>query len=234
MPKIILSWRYTLAAVVVLAVLAASYYLLHTIVFSLDSQDFDQFITQFGPVAPIVMIALIAVEVVVAPLPGGWLSITTGYLFGSGLGFVYAYLGSVVGGSIAFELARWLGQPFIRRFVNEKKYERYSAKLETSKLGLGLLFAIPLFPTDIVCLLLGASGIRRRDYYTIMALGYLPNMVALNFVGAGIAVPEYRFILILLVAIAIAYFVWKALKLRVSEAQLTATIAEHRSVNTPK
>ncbi len=216
MKKIILTWRYIIAALVVLAVMIASYYLLNTVVFSLDAQDFDQFITQFGPVAPVVMILLIAAEVIIAPLPGGWLSITTGYLFGSGIGFVYALVGSIIGSSIAFELSRWFGQPFIRRFVSEEKYSLYSAKLETSKFGLGLLYAIPLFPVDIICLLLGSSGIRRRDYYTIMMLGYIPNMLVLNFVGAGIAVPEYRFILLLLVAVVIAYFVWKTLKTKVT------------------
>lgn len=224
MKKIILSWRYIIAAIVVLAVLVASYLLLNTVVFSLDAQGFDNFISQFGPIAPLVMILLIAVEVIVAPLPGGWLSITTGYLFGSGLGFVYALAGSVLGSSIAFELSRWFGQPFIRRFVSEEKYTRYSAKLETSKVGLGLLYAIPLFPIDIICLLLGSSGINRRDYYTIMVLGFIPNMLILNFVGAGIAVPEYRFVLLLLVAVVIAYFVWKTLKTKV-----TTTSNQHPS-----
>lgn len=216
MKKILLSWRYIAAVIIVLVVLAASYWGLSKVVFSLDAQDFDHFIVQFGPVAPLVMIFLIAAEVVVAPLPGGWLSITTGYIFGSFLGFVYALTGSILGASISFELARWLGQPFIRRFVSEQKYEHYSAKLETSKVGLGLLYTIPLFPVDVICLLLGASGIRRRDYYLVMILGLIPNMLILNFVGAGIAVPEYRFVLLLLVAVAIAYFVWKTLKTRVT------------------
>lgn len=214
MTKIVLTWRYLLAVIVVLLALVASYWLLNQLIFSLDSQDFDQFINQFGPVAPLVMIGLIAAEVIIAPLPGGWLSITTGYIFGSGLGFIYAYAGSILGSALAFELARWLGQPFVRRLVDDAKYQRYSGKLETSKLGLGLLYAIPLFPVDIVCLLLGASGVRRRDYYLIMLVGLIPNMFVLNFVGAGIAIPEYRFILLILVAAVIAYFVWKTMKLR--------------------
>jgi uncharacterized membrane protein YdjX (TVP38/TMEM64 family) len=230
MTKIVLTWRYVLAVIVVLLVLVASYWLLNQVIFSLDSQDFDRFITQFGPVAPLVMIGLIAAEVIIAPLPGGWLSITTGYIFGSSLGFIYAYIGSIVGSAVAFELARWLGQPFVRKFVDDQKYQLYSAKLETSKVGLGLLYAIPLFPVDIVCLLLGASGIRRRDYYLIMLGGLIPNMLVLNFVGAGIAVPEYRFVLLILVAAVIAYFVWKTMKLRVL-SQGTKPTTVHQETN---
>lgn len=214
MTKILLTWRYAIAVVLTLAILVASYWVLDLMVFRLDMQDFDQFINQFGVVAPLVVIGLIAAEVIIAPLPGGWLAIATGYLFGSGLGSLYAYLGNVIGATIAFELARALGQPFVRHLVREKKYEFYSSKLTTSRLGLALLYVIPLFPIDIVSLLLGMTGIRRHDYYLIMGLGFIPNMLALNFVGAGIAVPEYRFVMLVLVAVVIAYFTWKTIALR--------------------
>lgn len=228
MTRIVFTWRYALAVLVTLSVVAAGYWALQVMVFQLDTKDFDQFIGQFGPVAPLVMIGLIAAEVVIAPLPGGWLAIATGYLFGSLLGSTYAYIGNILGATIAFELARALGQPFVRRLVNEKKYESYSTKLSTSKLGLGLLYVIPLFPIDIVSLLLGMSGIRRRSFYLIMMLGFIPNMLALNFVGAGIAVPEYRFVLIILVIAVIAYFVWKAVKLR-----FTDPTTLHHPLDTP-
>ena len=203
-----------IAVVITLAILVASYWVLDVMVFRLDMQSFDQFINQFGVVAPLVVIGLIAAEVIIAPLPGGWLAIATGYLFGSALGSLYAYIGNVLGATIAFELARALGQPFVRHLVNKKKYALYSNKLTTSKFGLALLYIIPLFPIDIVSLLLGMTGIRRRDYYLIMGLGFIPNMLALNFVGAGIAVPEYRFVMLILVAVVIAYFTWKTIALR--------------------
>lgn len=227
MTRIILTWRYTVALVVTLVALTASYWLLNSLVFSLDVQGFDHWIAQFGVTAPLVMIGLITAEVIIAPLPGGWLAIATGYLFGSVLGTVYAYLGNVLGSYIAFELARAFGQPFVRRFVSEKKYARYSAKLSTSKFGLGLLYAIPLFPIDIVSLLLGISGIHHKTFFKVMLLGFIPNMVVLNFVGAGIAVPEYRFVMLTLVAIVVAYFVWKTLK-----TNLTNSTTQHHPADT--
>ena len=106
-----------IAVVITLAILVASYWVLDVMVFRLDMQSFDQFINQFGVVAPLVVIGLIAAEVIIAPLPGGWLAIATGYLFGSALGSLYAYIGNVLGATIAFELARALGQPFVRHLV---------------------------------------------------------------------------------------------------------------------
>ena len=61
-----------------------------------------------------------------------------------------------------------------------------------------------------------------------MLLGVIPNMLVLNFVGAGIAIPEYRFVMLTLVTVAIAYFVWKTLK-----TNLTGSTVQPPLVDTP-
>lgn len=216
MAKIILTWKYGVALVLALISGGVGYYIFSQTVFHLDSREFDQFITDLGWVGPIVMVALIAVEVVIAPLPGGWMALATGYLFGSLPGFIYAYTGNVLGAIVAFSLARYFGQPFIRKFVSDAKYDYYSQKLKSSSLGLGLLYAIPLFPIDIISLLLGVSGITRQRFLIIMTLGFIPNMAVMNFVGGSIAMPEYRYIMLGLVAGVIVYFVWRAAKERIS------------------
>ncbi|MFA6475230.1 MAG: VTT domain-containing protein [Patescibacteria group bacterium] len=215
MSKIIISWRHIITVVLVLIIFAVIYWLLYGLVFSLDMTGFNKFINQFGATAPLVMIGLIAIEVVVAPLPGGWLAVATGYMFGSGLGFLYAFIGTVLGSAVAFELSHWLGRPFAIRLVGEQKYNLYSEKIGNSKIGLWLLYLIPLFPTDVLSFVLGVSGMRRKDYYLIMILGYLPNIIALNFIGEGISQPKYRYAMLALVAVVLVYFVWKTTAKRV-------------------
>ena len=106
--------------------------------------------------------------------------------------------------------------PFIRKFVSDVKYEHYSQKLDRSSLGLALLYAIPLFPIDIISLLLGVSGIPRRRFILIMTLGFIPNMAIMNFVGGSIAMPEYRYIMLILVVAVIVYFVWRTANDKIS------------------
>lgn len=216
MTKIILTWKYGVTLALALLAGGVGYYILSQTVFHLDSTELDHFITNLGWVGPIVMIGLIAVEVIIAPLPGGWLALATGYIFGSLPGFIYAYSGNVLGAIVAFMLARYFGQPFIRKFVSDVKYEHYSQKLDRSSLGLALLYAIPLFPIDIISLLLGVSGIPRRRFLLIMMLGFVPNMAIMNFVGGSIAMPEYRYIMLGLVAGVIVYFVWRTANDRIS------------------
>ena len=216
MTKIILTWKYGVTLALALLAGGVGYYILSQTVFHLDSTELDHFITNLGWVGPLVMIGLIAVEVIIAPLPGGWLALATGYIFGSLPGFIYAYSGNVLGAIVAFTLARYFGQPFLRKFVSDIKYEHYSQKLNRSSFGLALLYAIPLFPIDVISLLLGVSGIPRRRFLLIMTLGFIPNMAIMNFVGGSIAMPEYRYIMLALVAGVIVYFVWRTANDRIS------------------
>ncbi len=210
------SWRYGIALVLALTAGGVGYYLLSKTIFNFGSAEFDHFIAGFGWTGPLVMIGLIVIEVVIAPLPGGWLAIATGYLFGSWPGFIYAYIGNVLGSLIAFALARYFGQRFVQKIVSLENYERYSHKLSRSSLGIGLLYAIPLFPIDVISMLLGVSGITRRRFLTIMLLGFIPNMAIMNFVGGAIGQPEYRYIMIGLVSGVIVYFVWHTASLKIN------------------
>ena len=88
-----------------MVVLAASYWLLDSLVFSLDVQGFDHWLAQFIS-GTLSNDWVNHSRVIIAPCR--WL-VATGYLFGSVLGSLYAYLGNILGSYIAFELARILG-----------------------------------------------------------------------------------------------------------------------------
>lgn len=207
-------WKQLLILLVVLAVFVIGYLYFQANIFNLESEEFYAWLESLGIWAPVFMIGLMTVEVVIAPLPGGWLTIATGYLFGPWLGFLISYIGMSLGSIIAFELARHLGQPFVRRLVKPEQFQAYGEKLHASQWGIFLLYVIPLFPVDIVSLLLGLSGIKRQRFWLLMSLGYLPNTFILNFVGNAIAAPEYQFMIIGLTGTVILYFLVRWLHLR--------------------
>lgn len=207
-----LTWRFIAAFVATLVILGLLYVVLERTIFALDEQTFFDFITRLGWRGPLVMVGLITVEVIIAPLPGGWLSIASGYIFGPAAGFFYAYLGNVLGALIAFELAQVFGLPFVRHLLSEEKYQRYSKKIHRTSLGLVLLYAIPLFPIDVMSLLLGLSGLPRRRFATIILIGFIPNMAILNFVGGAVATPEYRYVMLALIGVVVGYFLLRTMR----------------------
>ena len=71
-----------------------------------DKRFLKQTLREWGILAPVIFIALQALQVIIAPIPGEVTSILGGYLFGESLGFIYSTLGLTVGSVAAFEIGR--------------------------------------------------------------------------------------------------------------------------------
>jgi uncharacterized membrane protein YdjX (TVP38/TMEM64 family) len=78
------------------------------------------YIESYGPQAPTAFIFIQALQVVLAPIPGKMTGSIAGFIFGGGLGAVYATEGLSIGSSIAFVVGKIFGRPLVRRFVSEK------------------------------------------------------------------------------------------------------------------
>lgn len=202
-----ISLKRLLVTFCILALLVAVYIYSHQHFFNLETEQFYAWLDGMGIWAPVFLTGLITLEVIIAPLPGGWLTIASGYLFGPWMGFAISYIGMVLGSVLAFELSRRLGQPFVKRLVKPDQYKRYGEKLQSSQWAIFLLYMIPLFPVDIISLLLGMTSINRKRFWIVMSLGFLPNTFTLNFVGNAIAAPEYQFMIIGLTLAAVVYLV---------------------------
>ncbi len=55
------------------------------------------YVARFGLLAPLVFIALYAIQIIIAPIPGGPVSLAAGYLFGPFWGTVYCLFGIALG-----------------------------------------------------------------------------------------------------------------------------------------
>lgn len=74
---------------------------------------------------PLVFLLIQIIQVVIPIIPGG-ISLAAGVLlFGARWGFVYNYIGIVLGSFISFFLARRYGQRFVEHVVPPKAYDHY-------------------------------------------------------------------------------------------------------------
>jgi len=96
-----------------------------------------------GPYAPIVFIVLQALQVVLAPIPGEATGFLGGWVFGTGLGFVYSSVGLALGSMLAFGLGRWLGLPLVHRLVSEQVYHKFDFVARTGGVSQGLPLLSP-------------------------------------------------------------------------------------------
>jgi len=167
-----------------------------------------QYIKDAGPYGPIVFIILQGLQVVAAPIPGEATGILGGYLFGTLPGLIYSTIGLTLGSCLAFGLGRWLGLPFVRRFVRQETYHKFDFLTRArGELVVFLLFLIPGFPKDILCFLLGASPLPFGTFFLVSTVGRIPGTWLLSIQGTQVRGQQYVSLFVLLVLLAVALLV---------------------------
>lgn len=143
----------------------------------------EKWVQQFGAAGPLAVIGFIALEVLIAPIPGSFVPITVGALFGVWPGVLYTWVGNVIGSLLAFTLARHVGRPLVSRFVQPATLGRLDTFLHRSPKLLWLVYAVPVFPIDVITFAVGFSAIPFRRFITVMTLGFAMNQIILTTVG---------------------------------------------------
>ena len=170
-----------------------------------DRQRLQGMLQSAGALAPLLFLALLIFQAVIAPLPAPALAIAGGYGFGVLEGFLLTWLGSLVGGVISFGISRRFG----RRFVAEsRRAERFDRFVEEN--GAALIFLlrlIPLVSFDAVSYAAGLSSIRFGSFLLATALGMLPGTFAFVYLGGSDPGPWTWAVLLGLAAVAGAAYV---------------------------
>lgn len=160
--------------------------------FYANEKVIGQYVKDSGPYGPIVFIVFQALQVVAAPFPGEATGILGGYLFGTIPGLLYSIIGLTIGSCMGFGLGRWLGLPFVRKFMKEETYHKFDF-LTRAQGGLVvfILFLIPGFPKDILCYLLGVSPIPFLTFLLVSTVGRIPGTWFLSMQGTQVRGQQY-------------------------------------------
>ena len=107
-------------------------------------------VEKFGALGPIIFIFLQIVQVVLPIIPGGASCLAGVLLFGSVCGFIYNYVGMIIGSLIVFLLARKYGIKFVKKICDEKKVDKYVAYIRKKKFEkiFFICILLPGFPDD--------------------------------------------------------------------------------------
>lgn len=144
-------------------------------------------IGQYGPMAPLVYIALFAVlPVFFFPVP--ILVLAAGILFGIRGGTIYTLAGALMNGVLMFYLSRFLLRDAAERFFGDKLGASLKMSLRsTSQKNLGSVFLVlrlvPLVSYNLINYAAGITRISLPIYLLTTAVGILPG--ALVFLNAG-------------------------------------------------
>lgn len=156
--------------------------------FVFDAVALRAWIGQFGALAPLVFILVQAVQVVIAPIPGQFVALASGYLFGSIPGTIYSLTGVLVGSAVAFTLAKRYGRTLVEKLLHDDVLTRFDGFVERVGLpGLLAFVLIPGLPDDVICFLAGLTKWRLRTFIAVISIGRLPAYVVTVVAGGEFA-----------------------------------------------
>ncbi|MCU4718912.1 TVP38/TMEM64 family protein [Halapricum hydrolyticum] len=197
--------RVAVHVAVVAAVLVGSYLLARQYLpFLRSAEQFRAWLLGFGPWAPVMFVAVQALQVVVAPIPGQVVGVASGYVFGVWYGTLYSMIGTLIGTTFVFVIARRYGRPYVERFVAPEWIDRFDTN--SADRGAPLIFGfflIPGLPDDVICFVAGITKISMPYLVVLAAVGRFPSILLFNLAGSQVADDRIISAVTLLVALLV-------------------------------
>jgi uncharacterized membrane protein YdjX (TVP38/TMEM64 family) len=167
-------WRPLLLIGIVAVVIVLSY------VFGIGARlaELRDLIHSLGAIGPIVFI-LIYVGATVAALPGLAITIAAGTIFGSVVGVIVVSIGSTIGASLAFLIARYFARDATEKWLSSRQTFKKIDNLtqQHGAIIVAIVRLVPLFPFNLVNYGLGLTNVRFWTYVIWSWLCMLPGTI---------------------------------------------------------
>lgn len=139
----------------------------------LDNEILLTKIKSFGLLAPLCFILIQIVQVVLPVIPGGASCLVGVMAFGAVRGFIYNYVGLVLGSICSFLLSRKFGMSIINKLFKEKDIKKALDKINNSKYDLifFLIILLPGLPDDLFCYISGITKMSLKKFTLIILIG---------------------------------------------------------------
>lgn len=138
----------------------------------LDNEILLTKIKSFGLLAPLCFILIQIVQVVLPVIPGGASCLVGVMAFGAVGGFIYNYVGLVLGSICSFLLSRKFGMSIINKLFKEKDIKKALDKINNIKYDLifFLIILLPGLPDDLFCYISGITKMSLKKFTLIILI----------------------------------------------------------------
>lgn len=154
-----------------------------------SAEKLEAWILERGGVSALIFIGIQIIQVVIFIIPGEIPQIAGGYLFGLVLGALYSSLGILAGSVFNYAMGNWLGRPFVKTILGDKRSEHLLNLVAAKKITAAffLLFLIPGIPKDALCYIAGISRIGILRFILLSFIGRLPGIIGSAWIGGAAA-----------------------------------------------
>ncbi len=163
-----------------------------------SAEDLRQYVSGFGAWAPLAFFGLQVLQVILAPLPGSVTTLFGGLFFGFWEAILISVAAVLTGSVILFLFAKHLGRPLVVKLIGKKRVEKYMKTMSARQFWvLFMMFLMPFFPDDVLCLMAGLSAIKLPGFALMVLVTRPWGLVFSALVGSGtIDIPVIGWVLI--------------------------------------
>ncbi len=154
-----------------------------------------------GAAGPVAVALIMALAIVVSPIPSGPIGVAAGAIYGTLWGGIAVICGAFLGACIAFLAARYLGFDAIR--ASENRLLKAIAAPRSQWSLMAIVFAsrlIPFISFDAVSYAAGLTSLTFARFALATLLGVIPVSFVLTAIGAGLQGAEMSTPLLALIA----------------------------------
>jgi len=139
----------------------------------------SNFLESAGMWAPLLFILVYAVGICLF-VPGTLLTALGAAIFGAYWGFLYVWIGAMVGASAAFWIGRTLGREFAASLVGDR-LKKYDDAIERNGFATVLYLRLVYFPFTAMNFGMGLTKVRFSDYFAGTGLGIIVGTFIFTF-----------------------------------------------------
>ncbi len=147
-----------------------------------------QVILSYGNFSILVFILMHVLQVVIFFIPGEFIQIAGGYIFGTFVGGVLSLIGITLGSIMVYLICNNYGKPFVEKLILNKKVKffRKILKAGSKKIVVFVFYLIPGIPKDALTYICGVSNISFKEFIIYSTLGRIPGIFISSFFGQKI------------------------------------------------
>lgn len=151
---------------------------------NLDVDMLKKYILSFGIWAPTVSFILMILQSVIAPIPAFIITFANAGLFGWINGAILSWTSSMVGATLCFYIARFLGRDVVIKLTSNEglnKVDKFFGKYGNYAILIARL--LPFISFDIVSYAAGLTSMKFSAFFIATGIGQLPATIIYSYIG---------------------------------------------------
>jgi len=152
----------------------------------LNPSQLENILQQLGALGSIVYMAVLALSVVISPIPGAPLAVVGGMVWGMPLGGIYSVGGGFLGSLLAYWIGRTLGHSAIQALTGKSIYLTQNRGDRTLGWLIFLSRLLPVFPFDVLSYGAGIARLPLNLYAPATLLGMILPTFLLAYTGRSL------------------------------------------------